>query len=175
MYVDYFYKSNTRVFFLLKFFLYLYYIKALNRLLNKFTKLFHDIQQIHLSGYNIILDFRFKAHLYDKLFINKLKIMSFFLKLLIFIKISLAYRLLKTIENNGLFANHKPLTNYDIIYLVNKFKMKIFRGVFIRDTIPDKINNNELKIMELIGFVIIKINFIYDNLSYKYIRWLQKF
>ena len=32
----------------------------------------------------------------------------------------------------------KPLTNYDITNLVNELKIKNFRGVFMRDTLPEK-------------------------------------
>jgi hypothetical protein len=39
--------------------------------------------------------------------------------------------------------DHKPLTNHDIIEKVKELKIKNFREVFMRDTLPNKINNIE--------------------------------
>lgn len=36
--------------------------------------------------------------------------------------------------------NHKPLTNYGMINLKNKLKIKNFKEVFIRDTLSNKTN-----------------------------------
>lgn len=43
----------------------------------------------------------------------------------------------------------KALSNYDIINLVNKLKIENFRGVFMRDTLPNKINELECGIVNL--------------------------
>ena len=43
----------------------------------------------------------------------------------------------------------KPLMNYDITNLANKLKIKNFKGVFMRDTLPDKINDKEYGIANL--------------------------
>ena len=43
----------------------------------------------------------------------------------------------------------KPLTNYDITKLANELKIKNFRGVFMRDTLPDKINEIECGVVNL--------------------------
>ena len=59
----------------------------------------------------------------------------------------------------------KPLTNYDITNLANELKIKNFRGVFMRDTLPSKTNELECgvvnldtsKILALIGSVTIRI------------------
>ena len=32
--------------------------------------------------------------------------------------------------------NLRPMTNYDIIKMANELKVKGFRGVFMRDTLP---------------------------------------
>ena len=45
--------------------------------------------------------------------------------------------------------NLKPLTNYDIINLANELKISNFRGVFMRDTLPSKVNDNECGILNL--------------------------
>lgn len=45
--------------------------------------------------------------------------------------------------------NLKPLTNYDIINLANELKISNFRGVFMKDTLPSKINKIECGIMNL--------------------------
>ena len=45
--------------------------------------------------------------------------------------------------------NLKPLTNYDIINLADEIKIKDFRGVFMGDTLPRKINNIECGILNL--------------------------
>ena len=45
--------------------------------------------------------------------------------------------------------NLKPLTNYDIENLVKKLKIKNFRGVFMRDTLPNNINDIECGIVNL--------------------------
>jgi hypothetical protein len=41
--------------------------------------------------------------------------------------------------------NLKPLTNYDIINLVNELKISNFRGVFMKDALPKQINNKRSK------------------------------
>jgi hypothetical protein len=43
----------------------------------------------------------------------------------------------------------QPLTNRDIINLENELKIKDFRGVFMRDTLPSKINKVECGILNL--------------------------
>ena len=45
--------------------------------------------------------------------------------------------------------NLKALTNYDIIKIVDELKIKDFRGVFMRDTLPNKINKVECGILNL--------------------------
>ena len=45
--------------------------------------------------------------------------------------------------------NLKPLTNYDIIKIVNELKISNFREVFMRDTLPNKINELECRILNL--------------------------
>ena len=41
-----------------------------------------------------------------------------------------------------MFIN-KPLTNYDITNLAKELKIKIFRGLFIRDILPMRVNDKE--------------------------------
>ena len=36
--------------------------------------------------------------------------------------------------------NSKPLTNYEITHLAKELKIKNFRGVFMRDTLPGKVS-----------------------------------
>ena len=43
----------------------------------------------------------------------------------------------------------KPLTNYQITKLAKELNIKNFRGVFMRDTLPDKINKVECGIVNL--------------------------
>jgi hypothetical protein len=46
-------------------------------------------------------------------------------------------------------GNLKALTNHDIVRMVDKLKIKDFRGVFMRGTLPSKINttvNSRFKI-----------------------------
>ena len=43
----------------------------------------------------------------------------------------------------------KPLTNYDITNLAKELKIKNFRGVFMRDTLPDKVNDQECGVVNL--------------------------
>ena len=45
--------------------------------------------------------------------------------------------------------NLKPLTNYDIINLANELKISDFRGVFMRDTLPSKVNTIECGVLNL--------------------------
>ena len=47
-----------------------------------------------------------------------------------------------------MFIN-EPLTNYDITKLARELKIKNFRGVFMRDTLPDKVNKVECGIVNL--------------------------
>lgn len=43
----------------------------------------------------------------------------------------------------------KPLTNHELEEKVKELKIKNFRGVFMRDTLPNKINVNEVGIVNL--------------------------
>ena len=43
----------------------------------------------------------------------------------------------------------KPLTNYDITNLANELKIKDFRGVFMRDTLPSKSNKVKCGVVNL--------------------------
>ena len=45
--------------------------------------------------------------------------------------------------------NLKPLTNYDLIELVELLKIRNFRGIFMRDTLPSKIKEKEVGIVNL--------------------------
>jgi hypothetical protein len=45
--------------------------------------------------------------------------------------------------------NLTALTNHDIIKIADELKIKDFRGVFMRDTLPSKINNVECGILNL--------------------------
>ena len=45
--------------------------------------------------------------------------------------------------------NLKPLTNLDILAFVEVLKIKNFRGVFMRDTLPSKILEKEVGIVNL--------------------------
>lgn len=42
-----------------------------------------------------------------------------------------------------------PLTNHELDKKVKELKFKFFRGVFIRDTLQNKVNNNEVDIVNL--------------------------
>ena len=44
---------------------------------------------------------------------------------------------------------NKPLTNYEIIKLAKELKIKNFRGVFMRDTLPDNLDDEECGIVNL--------------------------
>lgn len=43
----------------------------------------------------------------------------------------------------------KPLSNFEILKCANRLKLPYFRGVFMRDTLPQKINENESAIVNL--------------------------
>ena len=43
----------------------------------------------------------------------------------------------------------KPLSNFDLINWIKKLKIKHFRGIFSRDTLPNKINEPEVGIINL--------------------------
>ena len=43
----------------------------------------------------------------------------------------------------------KPLTNHELEEKVKELNIKNFRGVFMRDTLPNKVNNNEVGIVNL--------------------------
>lgn len=43
----------------------------------------------------------------------------------------------------------KPLSNYDLIKLINGLNINYFREVFLKDTLPDKINKIEQGIVNL--------------------------
>jgi hypothetical protein len=45
--------------------------------------------------------------------------------------------------------NLTALTNYEIEKMVKELKIKDFRGVFMRDTLPSRINNIEYRILNL--------------------------
>ena len=48
------------------------------------------------------------------------------------------------------FRRHsKPLKSYDITNLAKELKIKDFRGVFMRDTLPRRINNKECGVLNL--------------------------
>lgn len=44
---------------------------------------------------------------------------------------------------------HRPLTNLDLSQIVKKLKIPYFRGVFVRDKLPTKINIRETGIVNL--------------------------
>lgn len=43
----------------------------------------------------------------------------------------------------------KPLTNHDLEELVKELQIKKFRGIYMRDTLPDKIKDRETGIVNL--------------------------
>ena len=45
--------------------------------------------------------------------------------------------------------NLTALTNYDIVKIVKELKIKDFGGVFMRDTLPSKMNDEECGILNL--------------------------
>ena len=45
--------------------------------------------------------------------------------------------------------NLQPLTNYDITNLAKELKIKNFRWVFMRDTLPDKVDDEECGVVNL--------------------------
>jgi hypothetical protein len=45
--------------------------------------------------------------------------------------------------------NLTALTNHDIVRIVKELKIKDFRGVFMRDTLPSKVNTIECGILNL--------------------------
>ena len=51
-------------------------------------------------------------------------------------------------SNNIKFIN-KPLSNFDLINWIKKLKIKYFRGIFSRDTLPNQINEAEVGIVNL--------------------------
>ena len=48
-----------------------------------------------------------------------------------------------------MFIN-KPLTNYDIVKIVKELKIKNFREVFMRDTLPSRVDVIECGIVNLV-------------------------
>lgn len=46
---------------------------------------------------------------------------------------------------------NKPLSNFDILKCASLLKLPFFRGVFMRDTLPEKINENESAVVNLDG------------------------
>ena len=44
-----------------------------------------------------------------------------------------------------------PLTNRELEEMIKKVNIKNFRGVFMRGTLPNKINNNEVSIINLVS------------------------
>ena len=51
-------------------------------------------------------------------------------------------------KNNLKFIN-KSLSNFDLINWIKKLKIKHFRGIFSRDTLPNQINETEVGIVNL--------------------------
>ena len=54
-----------------------------------------------------------------------------------------------TISVEGVILPHVPLSDKQLIDAVKKLKLKYFRGVFLRDKLPKKINLNECGIINL--------------------------
>ena len=63
-------------------------------------------------------------------------------------------------ENLRFDKNLKPLTNLDLLELVELLEIKNFRGVFMRDTLPQ-----ELFLEETLALTIFAVSFIFDFLS----------
>lgn len=49
----------------------------------------------------------------------------------------------------GVILPYKPLDNLELATAVNKLHIPAFRGVFLRDTLPRRLNKNECGIMNL--------------------------
>jgi len=59
---------------------------------------------------------------------------------------------MKQVENiqvDNIVLPNKPLSNFELEDVVKKLKIKNFRGVFLRDTLPAKPRKNECGIMNL--------------------------
>jgi hypothetical protein len=77
---------------------------------------------------------------------NKNSIRDNLLKLQILL---IAFLITRHATRAMLNGNLRPLTNYEIINLVKELKIKNFRGIFMRDTLPTKINELESGIVNL--------------------------
>ena len=44
---------------------------------------------------------------------------------------------------------NKPLSNFDLLKWVKKLGIKHFRGIYSKDTLPDRIKRNEVGIINL--------------------------
>ena len=51
------------------------------------------------------------------------------------------------IEVEGIYLPHKPLTNIELTDAVKRLKIPNFRGVYMRDQLPNKPNRNECGIL----------------------------
>ena len=55
----------------------------------------------------------------------------------------------KNIDVEGVVLPNHPLTNFELLDAVKKLNIKNFRGVFLRDTLPQKPRANECGILNL--------------------------
>ena len=53
------------------------------------------------------------------------------------------------ISVDGLTLPNRPLTNFEIIYVAKKLRIPSFRGVFVRDKLPEKPKKKECGILNL--------------------------
>ena len=53
------------------------------------------------------------------------------------------------IQVENIVLSNKPLSNFEIKNAVKKIRLKNFRGLFLRDTLPKKPKRNECVIMNL--------------------------
>ena len=77
----------------------------------------------------------------------------------------MSYKTIKEINVEGVILPNKPLSNFEVIDVAKKLKIRNFRGVFLRDELPKKPRKNECGIMNL------------DDSSGKgthYVAWFKK-
>ena len=59
------------------------------------------------------------------------------------------YKTIKEIDVEGVVLPNHPLSNFEVIDIAKKLKIKNFRGVFLRDQLPKKPRRNECGVMNL--------------------------
>src|ERR1043165_6597881 len=64
-------------------------------------------------------------------------------------KCKMSYTTVKNIDVEGVVLPNHPLTNIELLEAVKKLNIPNFKGVFVRDELPNKPRKNECGIMNL--------------------------